>query len=157
MAEPAFVTGKGEGAPPRLPVPRRGPGWFYPLMAVVLCLLIYLWVRPVAGPESRGATAVSPESLQLLEIARRQHADGRLTAPPGDNAEETLHELLRRDPQNPDAQAELRAIAETYGQWAKIAAAKGARDRARRYLERGLKVDPTDEVLHAQLRELGGE
>ncbi len=158
--EPAFVTGKGTDAPPPLPVQRRGPGWFYPLVAVVAALLVYLWVRPAVAPERPAppaASAVSPEVTQLLEIARRQRADDRLTSPPGDNALETLREVLRRDPKNAEARAELHEIARTYGKWARIAAAKGARGRARRYVERGLRVDPTDETLHAQLRELGGE
>jgi len=129
-------------------------------VAVIVVLLIYLWVRPAvheAPPAPPTAGAVSPEIVQLLEIARRQHGDDRLTSPPGDNAVETLHEVLRHDPKNGDAKAELRDIADTYGRWAKIAAAKGARGRARRYVERGLMVDPTNEPLHAQLRELGGE
>jgi len=161
LGEPAFVTGKGEVGPPRLPRARRGPGWFYPVVAVVVVVLVYLWVRPAVQEESApapaAATAVSPEIVQLLELARRQHGDDRLTSPPGDNAVETLREVLRRDPKNSDAKAELREIANTYGRWAKIAAAKGARGRARRYVERGLRVDPTNEPLHAQLRELGGE
>jgi len=160
VREPAFITGKGAGVPLRRPVPRRGPGWFYPLVTAITLLLIYLWVRPAVHEEPvapPAATAVSPEIVQLLEIARRQHGDDRLTSPPGDNAVETLREILRRDPQNADAQAELREIADTYGRWAKIAAAKGARGRARRYVERGLRVDPTNEPLHAQLHALGGE
>jgi len=160
LGEPAFITGKGEAVVPRLHRPRRGPGWFYPLVAVIVVLLVYLWLRPAVHEEPVAPptnTAVSPEIVQLLEIARRQHGDDRLTSPPGDNAVETLREILRRDPKNGDAKAELREIADTYGRWAKIAAAKGARGRARRYVERGLMVDPTNEPLHAQLHALGGE
>lgn len=161
LGEPAFVTGKGAEAPPRPSRRARGPGWFYPLVAGITVLLCYLWIRPAMQEEEPqpppATTAVSPEIVQLLHLARRQHADDRLTSPPGDNAVETLREILRRDPQNRDAQTELREIADTYGRWAKIAAAKGARARARRYVERGLLVDPTDEALHGQLRDLGGE
>jgi len=130
------------------------------VVTVIVVLLVYLWVRPAVEEEPvvpPTATAVSPAIVQLLEMARRQQADDRLTSPPGDNAVETLHEILRRDPKNGEAQANLREIARTYGRWAKIAAAKGARDRARRYVERGLMVDPTDPDLHAQLHDLGGE
>ncbi len=162
FGEPAFITGKGEATSQPLPAPRRGPGWFYPLVAVVAVALVYLWVKPAVheeptAPPTAASDAVSPEIVQLLQVARRQHADDRLTSPPGDNAVETLREVLKRDPKNAAARAELREIAETYGRWAKIAAAKGARGRARRYVERGLMVDPTNDVLHAQLHELGGE
>ncbi len=161
IGEPAFITGKGAEGPPHLRPPRRSFGWFYPLVAAVSLLLVYVWVRPAVQEEQPqpppAATAVSPEIAQLLGVARRQHADDRLTSPPGDNAVETLREILKRDPKNGDAKAELREIADTYGRWGKIAAAKGARGRARRYVERGLRVDPTNDALHAQLRDLGGE
>ncbi|RMF88228.1 MAG: hypothetical protein D6739_00445 [Nitrospirae bacterium] len=157
--EPAFVTGRAEGPPPRPPRWRRGPGLFYPLALALALFLAYLWVRPAVAPEAPApkAAAVSPEVRELLAIARRQRADDRLTSPPGDNALETLREVLRRDPDNAEARAELRAIARTYARWARIAAAKGARGRARRYVERGLRVDPTDAELHRLLRQLGGE
>ena len=79
---------------------------------------------------------------QLLERAMLQMADNRLTSPQGDNAFETLSEVLARVPENEDAQSLLSDIAGQYVSWGESALARGDLSKARGHVTKALRVQP---------------
>jgi len=107
-----------------------------------------------AEAEAKAAERSRQERLQsLLEQARAQRQGGRLVSPSGDNARETLVELLRLDPGNRAALAEQDLIAGQLLNEAKTLQAGGELDAALAAVTRGLTVKPE----HGALRRLQEE
>jgi len=78
----------------------------------------------------------------LLAQAQVQRANLALTTPAGDNAYETYLEVLSVQPDNQVAHAGLRDIGVEYATLAEQAAARGAGEQARAYLDRALDLAP---------------
>ncbi len=87
---------------------------------------------------------------RLLEVAQAHYDVGYLTDPPGSNAADTYRRVLDLDPDNPQAQAGLRAIAEEYAQMARQRLDQGDAAAALALVKAGLGVAPE----HAGLRGL---
>lgn len=102
--------------------------------------------EPVEGaPESAG----QPDLDERLARARRQIDALALTSPPGDNALETLKDVLAAVPSQPDALQGIRDIAGKYAMLAVQADKRGQRDLAKRYLDKGLRLAPDHPDLRA--------
>ena len=71
----------------------------------------------------------------------------RLTSPKTDNAYYYYNKILKLDPKNKDARKGLRKLAGKYGSLADKALKKNDEEKARTYLERGLRIRPNDEAL----------
>ena len=78
----------------------------------------------------------------LLDQATRQFMENKLTSPTGDNAFETLSEVLAREPENEDAQSLLSDIAGQYVSWGESALARGDLSKARGHVTKALRVQP---------------
>lgn len=78
----------------------------------------------------------------LLEKARLDMENQRLTSPPGENAVEKLRAVLALDPDNADATRGLEEVVGRYVLWANAAMDRDDWDRARDYLARAETVSP---------------
>lgn len=109
-------------------------------------------LEPAAPPPD--GVASDPEDRErvvtaLRWLARHSLDQYRLTAPPGDNAYYYLSRLHQLEPESPEVSAGFHEIADRLGQLAEKALARGDRDRARAYLELGLKVETDNATLLA--------
>lgn len=96
-----------------------------------------------AEPESEASSAVSG-TAELMARARRQIAAFRLSIPPGDNAMETLQEVLRQEPENAEALEAIQEVGATYAKLARWEYDGGDRTKAQTYLTRALEIAPQD-------------
>jgi type II secretory pathway predicted ATPase ExeA len=83
----------------------------------------------------------------LLSHGRRSLDDFRLLTPEDDNAYDYYHAVLRLDPANEDASEGIQEIVDRYITLTRKAADKHENDRARRYIKRGLSVQPDNREL----------
>jgi predicted Ser/Thr protein kinase len=98
-------------------------------------------------PSGASSPGTSREQLErkidrLLVRADVALAAQRLTLPENDNAYDYYREVLRRDPGNRQAKSGLREIAERYASLAEQQLDEGDIEGARRYLTRGMDVQP---------------
>ncbi len=86
---------------------------------------------------------------QLLALGRQALDDYRLVTPEGDNAYEYLLAVLQLDPRNETAHAGIQEIVDIYITLASKAADSNEIERAGRYLDRGLVIQPDNPELLA--------
>lgn len=147
--EPAPTAATGDDAttaPPAAPAPSPSPSPALPVENRNLAP-----ERPLHTVET---VALEARIETLLDEAERQIAQERLTTPADDNALGSYRAILDLDPTHAGALAGLDAIENLYREWAQSAAARGNWDRARRFYERALVVDPDDQELTEALAAL---
>ena len=108
----------------------------------------------VADPSSDGIAVTHDEIEHLLALADAAMEADLLTSPREDSAYTHLQAVLAIDPYNQDAYAGLDRIVRRYAQMADLAIRRQKFSTARRYIERGLKVDPLDLRMRALRTEL---
>ena len=118
-------------------------------------------VIPLSEPATMQRTAEDIERQEqaeriddLLERARVDLADLRLTRPAGDSAYDRYRQVLELDPDNTDAREGLQAIVERYHGLVEEALVRGAFDTAERHLESARTVDPGSDWLKPMQAEL---
>jgi hypothetical protein len=85
-----------------------------------------------------------------LLVQGREALDGyRLVTPEGDNAYEYLSAVLQLDPHNETALAGIQEIVDIYSKLATKAAGNNELEKAERYLDRGLGIQPDNPDLLA--------
>ena len=120
---------------------------------------VMLWVWPTKAPvpprhrQASVQTAPAEQTRRLLQQAREAFIAYNLTTPPGASAYHYYSEVLRYDPNNGEAQAGLRAIADRYAQMADEQMKLFQYEKARQYIEKGLMIVPD----HPQLLALEGD
>jgi tetratricopeptide (TPR) repeat protein len=85
----------------------------------------------------------------LLAYARQALDNYRLVTPEGDNAYEYLSTVLRQDPENATARAGIEEIVVIYRTLATDAVENNEFERAGRYLDRALRIQPANPDLLA--------
>ena len=99
---------------------------------------------------TRGWVFANEEKISdLLARAQKQIDQDRLSYPPGDNALETFHAVLKSAPNNAQAKAGLQHIAAQYLRLANQATAQKKFTNAQAYIERGLTAVPGHPELRA--------
>jgi hypothetical protein len=98
-------------------------------------------------PIEPGATLENSDIRQLLAQGRQALDDYRLVTPEGDNAYEYLSAVLQQDPENEIARQGIQKIVEIYITLAAKAADNDEMERAGRYLDRGLGIQPDNSGL----------
>ena len=101
-----------------------------------------------AATRQTGATETGKVEA-LLAQARRALDDYRLVTPEGNNAHEYLLAALQLDPANETARAGIQEIIDIYITLAARAADNNEMERAGRYLDRGLGIQPDNPELMA--------
>jgi type II secretory pathway predicted ATPase ExeA len=104
---------------------------------------------PVSGVIERTAIRQSEAIEKLLVQGRQALDDYRLVTPAGDNAYEYLSAVLQQDPLNETARAAIHEIVVIYTTLAAKAVGNSDIERAERYLDRGLLIQPDDPDLLA--------
>jgi general secretion pathway protein A len=98
---------------------------------------------PQAAVEGRPPQTIGPDELtELLARAHQQIEAFALMTPPGDNALETLQQVLAAVPAQPDALQGIHDIASRYAVLAAQAERRGEYGLAKRYVAKGLKLVP---------------
>ncbi len=105
--------------------------------------------RSVAETVGQVATVQTDAVDRLLVQGRQALDDYRLVTPSGDNAYEYLSEVLQQDPLNETALAGIQEIVEIYSTLAAKAATNNEIEKALRYLDRGLGIQPDNPDLLA--------
>jgi hypothetical protein len=121
-------------------------------------------IHPAGGPAGAAPAAVrmavdAPAETEgqlpeLLSKARQALHTDRLLIPAGRSAYDYYRQALLLDPDNTQAQQGINRIVSRYTALAGYAITQGDADRADRYIERGLRVQPDDERLLAMQRNL---
>ncbi len=101
--------------------------------------------RPAAPP--RPAAPAQDPVERLLARCREHHEAKRLTTPANRNAADCYTDVLRLDPANRQALAGLERIEATYVTWTRSALSKGQIGKARNYLSRLERLNPTNPRL----------
>ena len=103
-------------------------------------LLMALLLVPLAGCMSGS----SPQSIAtLLEAARVDIEENRLSTPAGRNAYQKYQQLLSLDPDNKEARLGINTIVEQYLSWAIANLDRGKPARAAIYLNMAITIDAT--------------
>ena len=103
----------------------------------------------VAGPEAQQPGASQRNINDLTARAERALREDRLTVPQGNSAYHYYRQVLKIAPQHQGARAGLQRIAARYTTLIERALARNEMDRARRYVARGLMVNPGNPDLLA--------
>jgi type II secretory pathway predicted ATPase ExeA len=103
----------------------------------------------VTGVIERADTLQTDTIDKLLVQGRQALDDYRLVTPAGDNAYEYMSAVLQQDPLNETARAAIQEIVVIYTTLAAKAADNNQIERAERYLDRGLRIQPDDPDLLA--------
>jgi serine/threonine-protein kinase PpkA len=103
--------------------------------------------------------ASDPDAPSLLRLAEQRMSEGKLVAPPGDNAFELYRQLLSLDPENAQAKQRLIEIgqiqaADRMRRLAEDKLRQGAIQEARQAIQTGLKLNPDDKHLLGLARAL---
>ncbi|MGB5427471.1 MAG: AAA family ATPase, partial [Gammaproteobacteria bacterium] len=109
-----------------------------------------------AATQQTGATETGKVEA-LLAQARRALDDYRLVTPEGNNAHEYLLAALQLDPANETARAGIQEIIDIYITLAARAADNNEMERAGRYLDRGLGIQPDNPELMAMKDRFDGK
>ena len=123
-------------------------------LAVIIAIVI-LWARPEKEPVSVNnhqtprQTGTAERTQRLLQLAREAFIAYHLTTPPEASAYHYYSEVLRYDPQNTEAQAGLRQIADRYAQMADEEMKLFQYEKAQQYIEKGLMIIPDHPQLLA--------
>ena len=108
-------------------------------------------IDPAAPPATAAATPAPPntqqEIQQLLEAARVQMENRRLTSPSSGNALSSYQRVLELEPSNPTAAEGIQRIATYYQDIARQSLQQGRTDEGLAYINRGLRAAPKSEVL----------
>jgi serine/threonine protein kinase len=91
---------------------------------------------------------------QLLEQARKQLEQTKLTSPAGDNANETYQQVLQLDPQNEEARQGFTQIGDRYRELAEQARQRGNLETSLGNIDKGLSVAPDHAGLQALRKEV---
>ncbi|GIX34756.1 MAG: hypothetical protein KatS3mg126_0535 [Lysobacteraceae bacterium] len=151
-ARPATSTARPGSAARRI--------WLLPAGAGVLLLALAVGVWLTQGGSGEGQVRLDPAIEAILQrdldAVDRMIEQGRLVAPPGDNAFERIQQILqvtaRSVDRYPPAEERLARIAERLREQATAALAQGQFDTARRRVQEALAVLPEE----AASRELAG-
>ncbi|MBL8258963.1 MAG: hypothetical protein JNM60_04020 [Candidatus Competibacteraceae bacterium] len=100
---------------------------------------------PVAPPAL--TPTAQQEIQQLLESARAQMENRRLTSPSSGNALSSYQRVLELEPNNPTAAEGIQRIATYYQDIARQSLQQGRTDEGLAYINRGLRAAPKSEVL----------
>ncbi len=105
----------------------------------------------VAVAETVGATEPGQDETigYLLSLGQESIVDYRLLTPEDDNAYGYFRAVLRLDPANEDAHAGIQEIVDLYVIISRKAVYRGDNDRAGRYIDRGLSIQPGNRELLA--------
>jgi type II secretory pathway predicted ATPase ExeA len=104
----------------------------------------------VAGtPAGPAVDAVDARIQELLSRGRQSIDDYRLMTPPGDNAYGYFSAVLALDPGNLEAHGAINEIVDLYATLTRKAMNRRQTDRAARYLDRGLSIQPNNRQLLA--------
>lgn len=103
---------------------------------------------PAAAPTRQAQIA------SLLEKARADIDQLRLSAPPGNNALDKYRQVLALDRQNEEANNGVRKIVETYAQLGKEAAQRKDYERASFFIDQALVIAPNSRPLKRAQRKL---
>jgi len=95
--------------------------------------------QPVQTPEQ---AARNEEIALLLDRADQALESDRLMVPAGNSAYDAYQAILDVDPENPEAKAGIRLIAERYAELARLALDRGGLDSADEYLSRARQLAP---------------
>ena len=104
--------------------------------------------QPIA--EETPTSAIS----QLFSIAEYQISELQLTEPEGDNALESYQQILEIEPENEQAKEKIISIKGMFISWAENNIGSNKLDRARRYYQKALLIDPEDLEIPQKLTEL---
>lgn len=104
-----------------------------------------------AGMEGRTPSSSTPvpdpQVVQWLQDARKNLEAWNLTAPDGNNAHHFYLEVLKRDPENPEARHGIEDIAERYAQLAERELQRSRHQKALDFVATGLSVDADNRHL----------
>jgi len=110
------------------------------------------------GPDARSDTGPDPAARQQIDAwlqAAGVALEGmRLTRPADDNALAYYQQVLTLEPAHSAARAGIQSIADRYAGMARRAISRDDDGRARRYVRRGLNVQPGDAQLVALKEQL---
>ena len=109
---------------------------------------------PVPAPGEPASNTGASRIEELLLLANRALERDRLSVPKQQNAWYYYREVLALDPDNKAAQDGFARIAARYHELAMYALQKQALDKAQRYIQRGLGVEPGDSSLLALQEEV---
>ena len=90
----------------------------------------------------------------LLALAKRQFQVKRMTTPAGDNAFETYQKILEIQSDNQQAVAGIKEVHDKYINWADYYLKRNDIERAKRFYNRALIVDPNDKVARINLEKI---
>jgi type II secretory pathway predicted ATPase ExeA len=105
----------------------------------------------VAVAETVGVTEPGQDETigYLLSLGQESIDDYRLLTPEDDNAYGYFRAVLKLDPANEDARAGIQEIVDLYVIISRKAVNRGDNDRAGRYIDRGLSIEPGNRELLA--------
>jgi serine/threonine protein kinase len=134
--------------------PRRYGKMIGIALAAILAMLIF-WAWPAKDPTAPGdrhasiQTEITQRTQRLLLQAREAFIAYNLTTPPQASAYHYYNEVLRYDPQNPEALKGLREIADRYAHMADEQMKLFQYEKAQQYIEKGLMIIPDHPQLLA--------
>ena len=97
---------------------------------------------------------LSNDFQALLNIAKLQFGNKKLTSPSGDNAYETYHAILSMDPNNADAIKGVDDIHARYVSWGKHYENSNDLKRAKYFYSKALEIYPHDQAIKESIRKL---
>ena len=100
-------------------------------------------------PPEPAVNVVDAQIQELLARGQRSVDDYRLMTPSGDNAYGYFNAVLALDPDNTSAHKGIQQIVELYATLSRKAMNRRQTDRAARYLDRGLSIQPNNRQLLA--------
>ncbi len=121
------------------------------LLSIIIFLIccaagIWFWYEP--EPSRQDDVSFKQEkTTELLSKARNSLKKDRLTIPRRNSAMHYYQQVLKENPENPEAKAGLNKIADRYAQLAKKELDRSNFDQANRYIQKGLSINPNHSIL----------